>query len=322
MKKHITNALIIFGLLLNCSISFAQNIEVKGLDNKANRNSLTLHLAATKLCREFYKQNDLIAARKRKSSYKGYDNISHYTCHVCTESIRSPFLNPLESFVQRYLKDSRIIKNQSNVFALRTLRKELNTTYLETYNQMVDSIDTENLVFYKYDLIQGYSFDTGKMTISLWNPSFKYLLPNTTSKNLIHVPILNEYGVDSRGKRIQSTSNILGRFQIPMTENKAQEIFTNYSNHHRPNPPFPIATKLYYALRLSDDFEGEPRYYQIVLKKAEFFLPSPENIKKTSRAKLILEMYHPKYKIAEVTFEDTIYHTIDGYPFQNIHSLK
>ena len=269
-----TNTLIIFGLLMSHSISFAQSIEVKGLDNKANRNSLTLHLAATKLCKEFYKQNDLIAAHRENPVTK--DMIKSLIIPVMYAQIHKvTFFKSPGEFVQRYLKDYRIIKNQSNVFALRTLREELNTTYLEAYNQMVDSIDTENLVFYKYDLIQGYCFDTGKMTISLWNLAL-VAIPNTQlQKSLIHIPILNGYGLDSRGKRIQSTSNNLGRFQIPMTENKAQEIFTNYSNHHRPNPPFAIATKLYYALRFSDDFAGEPRYYQVVLK-SRVFLPSPK----------------------------------------------
>ena len=300
---------------------FCQSIQIPSLDNRANLNSLNLHLAATKLCKEFYANNDLNEAREDKSNFMGIDNYGRYGCHICAEAIRYPFMSPLESFVDRYLKDKRLTRNKSNAFTLRALREEIKTNYLDDYNAMVDSVDTENMVFYQYDLIQGYSIDTNEMFISLWNFSFKNLLPNTTPNGrTIHIPLLNGHGVKSDGSVVGNANNQLGYFKVPMTESRAQEIYANYSKHFNPNPPFAIGTKLFYAFRLGKENEGKPRDYQVVLKKVEFFLPSVENLKKI-QTRVLKETYLAEHKIAEVIFEEKLYFTEKGYSFQNIESI-
>lgn len=297
-------------LLLSTTVFYSQNIKINSLDYKANLNSLTLHLAATQLCKEFYYNNDLNEARKKKSSYVGHDKRSQYTCHVCTESIRHPLMSPLESFVERFIKDKRISRNKSNVFALRQIREEIESTYKEEYFKMVDSVDTENLIYYQHGLITGYSFDTGEMFFKLFAPSFN--LPHVSSSNLIKPPYLIKNDVNNDAVY----ANSLTIFQIPIKENIAQNIYSNYSKHYHPNPPFSVGTKLYYALRLSEKFQGESRYYEIVYKKVEFFLPSPEHIKKSSQPKLIPNIYNSKNKIAEVIFEDKIFRTKHHQTYQ------
>jgi hypothetical protein len=290
-------------LFLNTIFINSQNIEINNLDIKNNLNSLNLHLAATKLCKEFYRNNNLEETRKRPSSYRGYSKYSKYTCDVCTESIKYPLLSPLESFAERFLKDKRISKNKSNVFVLRKVREELKNSYEEDYYKMVDSIDTENLVFYQHGLITGYSFETGTMGFKMFSPNFS--LPHANISNIIKIPYL--VGNDIDNEAIYGNSLII--FPIPIPEEIAEKIYINYSNHYRPNPPFTVGMKLHYALRLSEKFEGESRYYNVVYQKVEFFLPSPENIKRTSQYKIIPDNYNSENKIAEVIFEDKIYRT-------------
>ncbi|MDO5970876.1 hypothetical protein Q4Q35_13770 [Flavivirga aquimarina] len=306
MRIHILNII----LLLITSNFHSQNNQIINLDNKHNLNSLVLHLAATKLCKEFYNSNDLIEARKKKSGYSDHDKSSQYTCHVCTESIRPPFLSPLESFADIFLNDKRISKNKSNVFALRKIREELQSSYQKEYYDMVDSTDTENLVLFQHGLITGYSFDSGMMGFKMFSPSFR--LPNAKLSSLIKPPYL--IGNKINDEAVYGNSLII--FPISITENVAEKIYNNYSSHYHPNPPFSVGMKLYYALRLSEKFNGEPRYYIVTYKKVEFFLPSPENIKKTNQSKLIPDIYNPEYKIAEIVFEDKIYRTQHGQTYQ------
>jgi len=300
-------------LFFGSTIILGQNIQINGLDNRNNFNAFNMHLAATKLCEDFYANYDLAEERQNKSSYIGFDQRSNYACHICVESIRYPLMSPMETFVERFLKDKRISRNKSNVFALRTIREELKTKYLNEYNGLVAAVDTENIVFYQTDLIKGYSFDLNELYISMARP-------NTQLKGL-YLPQLLGHGIDDSGYLTRNITGDHGFFRVPMSESKAQEVYDMYANHYHPNPPFRITTKLYYALRLSKEFEGQPRYYVMILKKAEFFLPGAENLKKL-QYKILNETYKQENKIAEVVFNEKLYYAEKGYGYQKIASVK
>ena len=321
MKEHKIIIALLTVILFTGNL-VAQSIVVNGLDNKSNFNSFNLHLAATKLCRDFYANKDLNKERMNKSGYKiEFERYSRYGCHVCVESIRSPYMSPLENFADRFLNDKRIFRNKSNVFTVKAVRKELNDKYLDAYNALIDSVDTENMVYYQYDLVQGYSFETNEMFISLWNPYLKGMLPNATTQNLIFHPLLMEHGLTKEGGYIHKSTNNLGYFRVPMTSEQAEQIYSNYASYHRPNPPFAVATKLHFAIRLSKALGGQPRYYQIILKKAEFFLPNMDDLKRI-QSKLLWNTYRKENKIAEVIFEAKVHHTQDGLAYQNVLSIK
>ncbi|MEP4945921.1 MAG: hypothetical protein ABJU26_00145, partial [Flavobacteriaceae bacterium] len=203
-------------VFLISSIVFGQGISVPKLDNRGNLNSLKLHLAATKLCKDFYDQKDLNTERQNKSNYKGPGNQYRYTCHICAASIRYPYMSPLESFVDRYLNDKRIMRNKSNVFAVRDLRKEIKSKYSNDYDQMVASMDTENMVFYQTDLVEGYSFDTNELYINMSNPRFSGNLPNTMNTGgIIFSPQLMGHGIKADGNVVNMIGgNYLGFFRI------------------------------------------------------------------------------------------------------------
>jgi len=307
-------------LFLVPALIFSQNIEIRNLDNRGTLNLLNLHLAATKLCKDYYSETDLSEERKNKTSYKiEPESYSRYGCHVCVESLRFPFMNPLESFVHHFLKDKRIQTNKNNVFKLRTIRKDIEDKYRAEYNTMVDSIDTENIVYYQNDVITGYALETNELVISMHNPQLKGL-PNAKGK-LIFYPELKGHGINDKGQLVNYISNMLAYFKIPMEEAKAEEIYNAYADHYHPNPPFRISTKLHYALRLSEDIKGSPRYYQVIFKRVEFFLPGIENLKKTTY-KVLDAAYKPENKIAEVIFDETVHYTEEGYAFQNIISKE
>jgi len=299
--------------MLSSSAILAQNIQISGLENRNNFNALNMHLAATNLCSAFYAEKDLQAERQKKSSYRGFDQRSNYGCHVCVESIRYPLMGPLEFFVERFLKDKRISRNKSNVFALRGIREELKSKYLEDYTKMVNEVDTENIIFYQTDLVKGYSFELNELSISMSRPNTQLLGA--------YVPHIFGTAIGENGKFRSIIGGGHGWFQVPMPEARAQEVYDMYANHYHPNPPFLITSKLHYALRLSKPFEGQPRYYVMVLKKAEFYLPGAENLKKINH-RILKESYLPENKIAEVLFQDNLYYTEKGYGYQKVESIK
>jgi hypothetical protein len=309
---------------LCCTVVLGQNIKIDNLDNKSNLNTLVFNLAASKLCESFYTENDLRQEWQDKTTYSGlFNRRSHYGCHVCAESIKYPLMSPLETFASRFLKDKRIQRNQSNAFALRSIREDIKNKYSEKYNRMVDSMDTENLVFYQTDVIKGYSFQAQKLTINMRTPHFDKILPVSNSWELVSLPYLLNFSIDesgnlkanSFGDRKDATIN------VQMPESTAKKIFDYYSDHFHPNPPFSIITKIEYGLRLGKVIEGKPRYYQIVLKKAEFFLPNKENLKRIHSANL-KNGYKTENKIAEVIFDKNLFFSKTGFTYQKIKSIK
>lgn len=298
----------------------SQNLEIAGLDNRNNLNSLNLHLATTKLCSEFYSNNDILVERRNKSTYKMPGGMTNYTCHLCAEVVSNRHSSSFEFFVHRFLKDKRIQKNRTNAFAVRSIRKELNEKYLNQYNELVNSIDTESMIFYTYDLIRGYSFDTNKLYVEMFNPKISNSLSASTG-NLIYTPYIKEYAIDDNGNLKNHGSSSFCYFQLNMTEDQAQKIYYRYSNHFAPNPPFAIATKLHYALRIGKVLEGKPRYFQIILKKAEFFIPLEKDIKYAQK-KVIKITSMEENKFAEVIFDENMTYTKEGYPIQKIKSQK
>jgi hypothetical protein len=319
MKKSVFYFLTFF-LLFNISIANGQSFSIKGLENRHYNNSLTAHLATAKLCDKFYDGNDIIEERNNKSSYKMIGGFSDYGCHVCVEVIQSRHANYFELFVDHFLKDKRIQKNRTNAFTVRTLREEINAKYLEDYNKLVDSIDTENLVFYNYDLIGGYSFDTNELYISMFNPRFNSGLTANKGK-LIISPNLKDSNLDVNSNLMNGPQDYLGSFRISMNEEKAQKIYDRYKNHFSPNPPFGIGTKIHYSLRMGEELNGQIRNFIVVLKKVEFFIPNEQDIKNIQRS-IVKVTDIPENKIAEIVFNEKLYYNKIGYPYQEIKSQK
>ena len=295
----------------------AQNFDIPNLQNKNNLNDLNLHWATAKLCKEFYEEKDFLKEIQNKSNYKIPGGRTAYGCNVCVELVKERHLSYFEYFVHRFLNDKRIQKNRTNAFTVRALRKEIEEKHLDLYNEHVNAVDTENMLFYKYDLISGYSFDTEELFINMFYPNIKRIAYGVNG-NLINAPFL-EQSLGANGRIIPNAGGNLGTVKISMTEEQAQQIYGRYKNHFKPNPPFGIATKLHYAIRLAKEQNGESRNFEIILKKAEFFLPLEEDIKYIQRrAVKVADMEENIF--AEVIFDDKQTRTELGYLVQKIKS--
>ena len=304
MKKLKAVFILFFSIVL-----YGQNIQIKDIDRVNIFNSLNMDLATSKLCQSFLSDKNVYEERRNKSSYTTRDKKTDYSCHICAESISIPYIEPLEEFLERYLKDRRIKQNRTNAFKIRSVREEIDQKYRQEYEQMVDSIDTENLTFYKYDLVQGYSFESNELSISLWPPKIKNF----------KIPLLYEHGINSSGKFVNNASGYLAWLTIPMSEQRAKEIYDKYADHHSPNPPFAVSTKVIYALRLGEELNEKPRYFQVILKRIEFYLPDDINISRI-RSKINSKTFESENKIYEINFQDKIYYNEDGFAYQKIES--
>lgn len=305
-----------FLVLFNVSELMGQSLDIPNLHNKHNLNTLNLHWATAKLCKAYYAEKDLQVELRNKSTFKLPGGQTNYGCHVCVELVKDRHQSYFEYFVHRFLNDQRIQRNRTNAFTLRALRKEIEEAHLNLYNKMVDAVDTENMVFYQYDLITGYSFEANEMYIKMFYPHIKKIAQGTNGY-LINAPFMEEY----MGSTGRPRSQDLGTFRIPMSEEKAEKIYNRYKNHFRPNPPLALATKLHYAIRMAEEDNDEVRNFEIVLKKAEFFLPLEEDIRHIQRK--TVEIANMQENIfSEIIFDTEQYRTDLGYLVQKVKSTK
>ncbi len=310
---------IVVIILFNTATVLGQSFDIPNLDNKNNLNDLKLHWATAKLCKKYYAEKKLVTELQNKSTFKLPGGQTDYGCNVCVELVKKRHHSYFEYFVHRFLNDKRIQNNKTNVFTIRALRKEIEEKHLDLYNESVNAVDTENMVFYKYDLISGYSIETKELYIKMFYPHIKKIAYGING-NLINAPFL-EHSRGTNGRIIPSIGGDLGTFKIPMSEEQAQKIYDRYKNHFRPNPPFAIATKLHYAIRMAKEQNGEVRNFEIILKKAEFFLPLEEDIKyMQSRSIKVADMQENIF--AEVIFDSEQSYTELGYLIQRIKSTK
>ncbi|PWL38896.1 hypothetical protein DKG77_11720 [Flagellimonas aquimarina] len=308
---------IAFIVFFNTTVVLGQSFDISHLDNRNNLNDLNLHWATAKLCKKYYEENDLLTAQQNKSTFTLPGGRSDYGCSVCVELLKNRHHSYFEYFAHRFLNDKRIQKNRTNVFTVNALRKEIAEKYLDSYNQSVNAVDTENMVFYQYDLITGYNVEMKELYIKMFYPHIKKIAYGTNG-NLINAPHL-ERSLGTNGHPRGGLD--LGTFKISMSEEQAQKIYGRYKNHFRPNPPFGVATKLHYAIRMAKEQNGQVRNFEIILKKAEFFLPLEEDIKRIqSKTVKIADMQENIF--AEIIFDSEPTHTQLGYLTQKIKSTK
>jgi hypothetical protein len=277
MKALSTIPLIIF----NITLALGQNFDIPNLENKNNMNSLNLHWATAKLCKGFYAEKDILTELQNQSTFKLPGGQIGYGCNVCVELFKNQHQSYFEYFVHRFLNNQRIQKNRTNAFTVRDFQKEIEENHLELYNEYVDAVDTENMVFYKNDVISGNSFDTNELFIKMSYPRIKKIAYGING-NLVNAPFLQQ-SLGTNGRVMANAGGDLGTIKISMSEEQTQQIYDRYKNHFRPNPPFSIATKLHYAIRMAKEGNGEVRNFEIILKKSEFFLPLEEDIKYIGR---------------------------------------
>lgn len=250
-----------------------------------------LFLAATKLCWN-YDYKDVFGEYRKGNRKNGKERIKIDNC--CAGLIPSPYVSPLEYYYSLYHDDREIMNYQDNVFELRGIRENLVSEKYESFEELVQSMDTENIISYSLtrSTIQSYDFDTGQLSIRYYiNKNQRIGRSGTNAK------------VASFGNRYSSSFDYL----IDMTEGQAKDIYDHYANfdeyNSRKNPPFELITKTTYSLAIPD-MERRPYSFKVMLKKIEFFKQSngyPSESDKIGQLKFIDSSKQNKNSLQPIT---------------------
>ena len=284
--------------ILGSIFVYAQEESAAGYEkihyNGDKEQTLKSHLAVAKLCIDT-EYDKILGSKRTKTMNAGelVDGERLTSSNACARIIPYPFVNPLEYYSHKYLGDQSIASNQSNVFKIKKLRSELIQNHQSEYNSLLDASDTENLISYNTVMASIQDYDFGKQQLRL---SYSLQLPDK----------INEvYKVTKYVKSVSIPKLSEGRHSfyacfIDMPEAQAEKIYNYYSENdkYQKNPPYKLNSKITYAIRLHEE-EGEPKYFQYVVKKIEFYVRKSFDH--------MSEYITDDAKIGEVSFDETIY---------------
>lgn len=307
----------LFALLISFFLQFAnlssQNINLTRMYKTTQYNSVTFDLASAKLCRDYLSKVDVKEDRKNQSSFTSKTNYSDYGCHICTEMIKKPYESPLENFLNIYMNDNRIVQNMRNPFSLKQIRSEYNEKYLDEYNSLLDSIDTDNLSYYQnYVNVDNYLFDEKLLIVKVRLPSIGKVYTTNYSNKATLTPVAMSIDNNILGK-ITEDKNIISNIdlalvKLPMDEKTAQKYFDKTEGRAR------LYAKIYYGLEIGEELNGKPRYFQVVFKKVEFFSGG----KKKNNFDIIPENFKEENKVFDLIFEKNLYYAKNKYQYQKV----
>lgn len=222
-------------------------------------------LAATKLCWSYDYKATL--GETRKGNYKnGKERINITSC--CASFVPSPYISPFEYYYSLYHGNTDIRTYQNNVFKLQEIRSDLLSENFDSFQQLVQHAQTDNLESYTLctSNIQNYDIEKEELEI-------RYYVSNNIKVGS------SSAKVKSLGSRYQSSVT----HYIPMSAEKAKAIYEHYAslNEYTKNPPFQVITKTTFSLGIPS-VEKRPYSFEIGLRKIEFFksgagYPEPED---------------------------------------------
>lgn len=235
-------------------VQFINGTPMYNLSSGYNIEEHERFLAATKLCWLFdYKET---LGENRKGNYKnGKERINITTC--CASFVPSPYISPFEYYYSLYHGNTDIKTYQNNVFKLKEIRSNLISENFESFEQIVQNAQTDNLESYSLSTssIQNYDFEKEELEV-------RYYITNTIKVG----------STKAKVKQIGSRYRSFVTHYIPMTAEKAKAIYEHYAslNQYTKNPPFQLITKTTYSLGIPT-VEKRPYSFEVGMHKIEFF---------------------------------------------------
>jgi hypothetical protein len=224
-----------------------------------NTDAQLLFLAATKLCKNF-DYNKAFGNYRNGRLKNGKESIK--IDHCCSAYIPSPYIDPMEYYLNLYHKYNDISEYRDNVFKLREIRESLETEKREAFKRLLDDVDTKNLVSYRLVTasIEGYNFNTKQLNIKYYINHSQQIGRSSTKAKLVAFPKSNY--------RYQSSRN----YKLDMTENEAKALFEHYGalNEYSKNPPFKLVTKTTFAIGIPK-LQKRPYSFETKIKTIEFY---------------------------------------------------
>ncbi|MEW4923527.1 hypothetical protein [Algibacter sp. 2305UL17-15] len=224
-----------------------------------NTDAQILFLAASKLCKNF-NFNSVFGSYRKGNLKNGKERIK--IDHCCAGFIPSPYIEPMEYYLNTYYNYNAISEYRDNVFKLRDIRQSLETEKRAAFNKLLEGVDPENLVSYKLVTasIEGYDFNTKKLNIKYYVNHSQQIGRSNTKSKLTAFPKSNY--------RYQSSRT----YQLDMAENEAKAIFEYYAslNERSKNPPFKLIVKTTYAMAIPK-LQTRPYSFETKIKTIEFY---------------------------------------------------
>ena len=236
-------------------VQFINGTPIYNLSSNYNKEEHDRFLAATKLCWDFdYKE---VLGTTRNGNYKnGKDHIRINSC--CASFVPSPYISPFEYYYSLYHDNRDITTYKGNVFKLQEIRENLLKTNFESFKNLIQEVETENLVSYTVvrGSIQNYDMDKGQLEVR-YHVNKSLRIGNSGSAK-----------VATSGNRYRYSTT----HYIPMSKDQAKEIYEHYAdiNVYGKNPPFTLTTKTTYAMAIPK-MEKRPYNFEVRLRKIEFF---------------------------------------------------
>ncbi len=236
-------------------VQFINGTPISRLSSGYKIEEHALFLAATKLCWLFdYKET---LGESRKGNYKnGKERIKITSC--CGAFVPSPYISPFEYYYSLYHGNKDIVTYKNNVFKLKEIRENLMAENFESFKNIVQDAEVENLSSYTLtsSSIQNYNFEKSQLEI-------RYYINNNLKVGS------SKASMKSSGRRYRSSSFT---HLIDMTDEQAKAIYEHYAslNEYSKNPPFQLTTKTTYALGIPK-IEKRPYNFELTIKNIEFF---------------------------------------------------
>lgn len=221
-----------------------------------------LYLAATKLCQDFdYKET----FGYERSGYGNYQRKNGDTKIVindaCAAFFPSPYVTPMEYYYKLFDNYNEIETYKNNSFKLKEIREKFNSKYQDSFNELLRTIDTKDVISYSIAraTIQEYDFESKRLRLSIGiNNDIRVI-------NYGEGPVADVRSITK--KSWQSLTHY-----ISMSEEEAKAIYEYYENRGDKGTPFNLFCKTFYELRKPQVQKRRNRFrFEAIIKRIEFY---------------------------------------------------
>ncbi len=232
-----------------------------------------LYLAATKLCETFDYQETFGYERSGYGNSQRKNGDTKIVINSpCSAFFPPPYIAPIEYYYHLFYNYKTIEEYKRNSFKLKEVRAQFNNKYQVEFNQLLERIDTKNVVSYgiAHGSIQEYDFETKRLRIH-FNVKKNMNIRNYSGGTIAEVRPISEQKWGGHNH------------YIPMSEQEAKSIYEYYEKRGSGGTPFTLFCKTFYELRIPEVQKRRNRFrYEAIVKKIEFYkefdeLPTPSH---------------------------------------------
>ncbi|WP_406684327.1 DUF4852 domain-containing protein [Seonamhaeicola sp. MEBiC1930] len=178
----------------------------------------------------------------------------------CKSFVFSPYINPMEVYLNVFENNRTIFDNQNNPFKLKEIREDMKGKIAKIRDKAI-ATGSDNLVYEVYGewSIDAYDFDKEQLKINSYYTFHFKALPMSFGS----------------GKPLKIQEFVNYRPSISMSANEAEKVFDYYEGIKEKlmlGPTKPLNTRITYSLHKPEPRSRRPDDFIIKPKKVELFL--------------------------------------------------